>query len=46
MFWSFVASFVISSGAGDYYMAYLVSKYKNNAEFVDHPTEPGFYVIE
>lgn len=46
IFWSFVASFVISSGAGDYYMAFLVSKYENNAEFVDHPTEPGFYVIE
>lgn len=46
LFWSLIASSVISSGAGDYYMAYLVSKYKNTAKFIDHPNEPGFFVIE
>lgn len=46
IYWSLVAGLVVSSGAGDYYMAYLVSKYKNTAKFIDHPTEPGFFVIE
>lgn len=46
LFWSLIAAFVISSGAGDYYMAYLVSKYKNTTKFIDHPTEPGFFMIE
>lgn len=46
IYWSLVAGFVISSGAGDYYMAYLVSKYSKGIKFIDHPTEPGFFVIE
>ncbi|MCF6466328.1 DUF3267 domain-containing protein [Clostridium sp. Cult2] len=46
IYWSLVSSFVVSSGAGDYYMAYLVLKYPNTERFIDHPTEPGFYVIE
>lgn len=46
IYWSLVASLIISSGTGDYYMASLVSKYKDTAKFIDHPTKPGFYVVE
>lgn len=44
--WSIIFGLMFSSGAGDYYMVYLLSKYKNNAKFIDHPSLPGFYVIE
>jgi len=45
LFWSIFLGFVVSAGAGDYYMAYLVSKYDKNVKFIDHPTKPGFFVI-
>lgn len=46
LFWTLIAGLVIASGTGDYYMIYLVSKYPKGTKFMDHPTEPGFYVIE
>lgn len=45
VFWSLVLGCVVSSGTGDFHMAYIVSTYGHNAKFIDHPTEPGFYVI-
>lgn len=44
--WSIFVTWIVASGSGDYYMLYLVSKYNNKSKFMDHPTEPGFFVIE
>lgn len=44
LFWSFIAGYVIGSGAGDYYMVIEAMKYPDDARFQDHPTEPGFYI--
>ena len=44
--WSIFVSWLVASGSGDYYMLRLVSKYNSNSRFMDHPTEPGFFVIE
>ena len=46
IFWSIVFSWVVASGSGDYYMAYLVSTYESRVKFMDHPKEPGFFVLE
>ena len=45
LFWSIILCWVVSSGAGDYYMAFLVSKYPKGTKFMDHPTQPVFYII-
>lgn len=44
--WSLFVAWLVASGSGDYYMLNLVSKYNNDSRFMDHPIEPGFFVIE
>lgn len=46
IFWSIICGWVVASGSGDYYMAYLVSRYESHVKFMDHPKEPGFFVLE
>ena len=42
--WTLLATFVIVSGIGDYYMTIEVVKCPHETRFKDHPTEPGFYI--
>ena len=44
--WSIFVAWLIASGSGDYYMLILVSKYNRYTRFIDHPSEPGFFVME
>mgnify|MGYP000956184981 CR=1 FL=1 len=46
LFWTLVAGFVFSGGAGDIYMVYEISKYPSTYKFMDHPSEPGYIVYE
>lgn len=45
LIWTLLATFVIASGVGDYYIAIDVFKHSKGTKFHDHPSQPGFYIL-